>query len=176
MTIIAISISHQLLTIHFPPLIYYSKRQKNKKIKQRIFFGMTRRTDCTINTNHVDSVLPNNYESSRNILTGGDYNRWNYTNGYVNSPAWHVPFRVNSVRNVLAHATPRTLTNRFKIITTCRQQQWDKFPFSEHTCNREKERKSERERFIVSIDAEIAEKKKFQSYHQYLLLKKLSNY
>lgn len=47
------------------------------------------------------------------ILTGGDYNRWGYSNGYVNSPAWHVPFRVNQVRNVMVHATPRTLTNRF---------------------------------------------------------------
>lgn len=45
--------------------------------------------------------------------TGGDYNRWTYTNGYVNSPAWHMHYRVNQVRNVMVHATPRTLTNRF---------------------------------------------------------------
>jgi len=44
---------------------------------------------------------------------GGDYNRWTYTNGYVNSPAWHMHYRVNQVRNVMVHATPRTLTNRF---------------------------------------------------------------
>lgn len=45
--------------------------------------------------------------------TGGEYNRWNYANGYVNSPAWHVPLRVAQIRNVMVHATPRTLTNRF---------------------------------------------------------------
>uniref|UniRef100_A0ABD2XGK7 DH domain-containing protein n=1 Tax=Trichogramma kaykai TaxID=54128 RepID=A0ABD2XGK7_9HYME len=44
----------------------------------------------------------------------GDYNRWNYQNGYVNSPAWHMPYRVNQqVRNVMVHATPANLKNRF---------------------------------------------------------------
>lgn len=52
--------------------------------------------------------------------TGGDYNRWTYTNGYVNSPAWHMHYRVNQVRNVMVHATPRTLTNRFLPLTPLR--------------------------------------------------------
>ncbi|TGZ45944.1 Uncharacterized protein DBV15_02738 [Temnothorax longispinosus] len=30
-------------------------------------------------------------------IGGGDYNRWTYTNGYVNSPAWHMHYRVNQV-------------------------------------------------------------------------------
>lgn len=47
------------------------------------------------------------------LSTGGDYNPWTFSNGFVNSPAWHVPYRVNQVRNVMVHATPRTLTNRF---------------------------------------------------------------
>lgn len=48
------------------------------------------------------------------LSTGGEQNnRWSYANGYVNSPAWHVPHRVAQIRNVMVHATPRTLTNRF---------------------------------------------------------------
>lgn len=31
----------------------------------------------------------------------------------MNSPAWQMHYRVNQVRNVMVHATPRTLTNRF---------------------------------------------------------------
>ncbi|XP_044001297.1 FERM, ARHGEF and pleckstrin domain-containing protein 1-like isoform X1 [Aphidius gifuensis] len=42
--------------------------------------------------------------------TGGDYNRWNYANGYVNSPAWHMPYQ--PVRNVMVHRTPRTLIGK----------------------------------------------------------------
>nr|XP_031835634.1 uncharacterized protein LOC116428311 [Nomia melanderi] len=51
--------------------------------------------------------------SDKSVTSGEQNNRWSYANGYVNSPAWHVPLRVAQIRNVMVHATPRTLTNRF---------------------------------------------------------------